>query len=382
MPIKNCDYTLLLIITAPEELSEIAAMLKTAAFNVIPTSSHTEALRQTTAEIPDMIILDRNESAEKEFATIRLLKKNKATQNIPVLFFTSAANDAPIPESLSYDNIDFITKPFRQQELVIRIQHQLFLFEAQRLIWKQNEQLKKTIESRDKLYSVIAHDLRAPISTIKMISATIENKKENINNPEIVRLFEMISETTEQAFNLLENLLRWSRNQNGSTKTAATIFNISATTRQIVSLFATIANAKNISLNNRITEDTPVYADEDMIKTVLRNLISNAIKFTFSGGQIDISLTKDQNLVTLSVKDNGQGISNEIQGKLLKNNEHITSYGTRNEKGCGLGLLLCKDFVKINGGKLWFESQEGKGSTFHFTLPRTIPAPHHRAANS
>lgn len=370
MPINNNEYTLLIIESSPEELEKICKMIQEEGFNIITSCDQEEAIRKAQTRLPDLILLDREQSAQKEFMTIRELKKNDITKSIPVLLYTSIRTDSDLPECLSYDNIDFIVKPLHKRELIIRIQHQLFLLEAQRTILKQNEKLKKIIESRDKLYSVIAHDLRAPIGTIKMINAAIESRKEKIKDDKVRRLFEMINETTEQAFNLLENLLRWSRKQNGKTKALPTTFNIENTARQVVGLFSTIASSKNIELHNNIRQELMVYADEDMVKTVFRNLLSNAIKFTFSKGRIDINFSEDSKHITIAVKDNGLGIKKELQQKLLKDSEYGTTYGTLNEKGCGLGLLLCRDFVKMNKGKLWFTSIENQGTTFYFTIPK------------
>ena len=138
----------------------------------------------------------------------------------------------------------------------------------------------------------------------------------------------------------------------------------------MLALFTAIADSKGIKVNNHSKANVTVYADEDMIRTVLRNLLSNAIKFSFPGGQIDVGLSEMPDMVMVSVKDNGQGIKKELQSKLLKGNEYISTYGTHNEKGSGLGLILCRDFVKMNKGKLWFSSQENKGTTFYFTVPR------------
>lgn len=226
------------------------------------------------------------------------------------------------------------------------------------------------MESRDKLYSVIAHDLRAPIGTIKMIAASLENERNQMTDPHILKSFDMIHETTEEAYNLLENLLRWSRNQNGKTRIYPTTFDLSKAIYHVLALFTAIADSKGISVNNHSKANVTVYADEDMIRTVLRNLLSNAIKFSFPGGQIDVGLSEMPDMVMVSVKDNGQGIKKELQSKLLKGNEYISTYGTHNEKGSGLGLILCRDFVKMNKGKLWFSSQENKGTTFYFTVPR------------
>ena len=226
------------------------------------------------------------------------------------------------------------------------------------------------MESRDKLYSVIAHDLRAPIGTIKMIAASLENERNQMTDPHILKSFDMIHETTEEAYNLLENLLRWSRNQNGKTRIYPTTFDLSKAIYHVLALFTAIADSKGISVNNHSKANVTVYADEDMIRTILRNLLSNAIKFSFPGGQIDVGLSEMPDMVMVSVKDNGQGIKKELQSKLLKGNEYISTYGTHNEKGSGLGLILCRDFVKMNKGKLWFSSQENRGTTFYFTVPR------------
>lgn len=319
-----------------------------------------------------MILLDIDKSAKENVSLLEKFKKNKITCTFPVLLIASKNNESHIPECLVYDQVDFIIKPFRPQELLIRIQHQLSFLNAERVIRRQNEKLKQTIEARDKLYAIIAHDLRAPIGTIKMVNASIESQKERIKDPGILKLFEMVNETTEEAFNLLENLLRWTRNQNGKTKVYASSFNIIPIIRQVISLFTSIANAKEIRLNNHTTGQYYIYADEDMIKTVLRNLISNAIKFTYAGGQIDVSLQETKDDIKVSITDNGKGIPKKMQAYLLKANQYISTHGTHNEKGSGLGLILCRDFIKMNKGKLTFTSQEGVGTSFHFTVPKSI----------
>ncbi len=370
MPINNCQYTLLVITSSFRDPEKILKTLREADFMLLEASNQQEAIQRIRTTSPDLILLDIDKSVRQENTILQDFKTNKITGAIPVLFITSMTSEYHIPECLNYDNIDFITKPFRPQELVIRVQHQLSLLRAERVIRRQNEKLKKSLEARDKLYSIIAHDLRAPIGTIKMINSSIEAQKVKIKDPQISKLFEMINETTEEAFNLLENLLRWTRNQNGKTKIYATLFNLTPVARQVVSLFSAIANAKEIELINRIEGKFDIFADEDMIKTVLRNLISNAIKFTYTGGQVELSLADSGDYWTIYVKDNGKGIPKDLQTHLLKSDEYITTYGTHNEKGSGLGLILCRDFIRMNKGKLHFCSQEGIGTTFYFTIPK------------
>lgn len=371
MLIHNNQYTLLVVTSSFEEPGKILEILRDAAFRVIVAQDFDEIVHVAKLKQPDLLILNVKTSEEREgYAMIRRMKRNKDTRGISMLFVAAITEQTYIPDCLFYDNVDFISKPFRPKELVIRIQHQLSLIEAKKIIHSQNQKLQKTIESRDKLYSVIAHDLRAPIGTIKMITASLENDRYRMTDPHVLKSFDMIHETSEEAYNLLENLLRWSRNQNGKTRVYPTTFDLSKAIHQVIVLFNAIAASKELKMNDHSIPGVVVYADEDMIRTVLRNLLSNAIKFSFPGGLIDISLSEMPDMIMVAVKDNGQGIKKELQSKLLKGNEYISTYGTHNEKGSGLGLMLCRDFVKMNKGKFWFSSQENKGTTFYFTVPR------------
>lgn len=370
MLIHNSQYTLLVVTSSFEEPEKILEILRDATFQIVTALDFEEILDIVKVKPPDLLILNVNMLDEPEYSIIRRVKRNKETRSIPMLFVATITEQTEIPDCLFYDNVDFISKPFLPKELVIRIQHQLSFMEARKTIHLQNQKLQKTMKSRDKLYSVIAHDLRAPIGTIKMITSSLENERSRMTDPRVRKSFDMINETTEEAYNLLENLLRWSRNQNGKTRIFPTTFDLSKAIYHVVALFTSIATSKGIKVNNHSKTSLLVYADEDMIRTVLRNLLSNAIKFSFPGGQIDIDLTEMPDMVMVSVKDYGQGIKKEFQTNLLKGNEYISTYGTQNEKGSGLGLILCRDFVKMNKGKLWFSSQENKGTVFNFTVPR------------
>ncbi len=364
---KEKAYTLLVIITTEQEMEEISTSLQGGNFILIKQIP-SDFPRPFPKKTPDLILL--NPEVNSKYGNIQYLRKHPVTRQIPIIFLCPLHQVNIISECLNYPSTDFITTPLQGQELLLRIQHQLSLLKAKHIIKKQCERLQKTIASRDKLYSVIAHDLRAPISTIKMINAIIESDKNKIKNISIREKFEMINETTEEVFNLLENLLRWTQNQIGKTRVIVSEFDITAAIQQVLSLFTTIAAAKNIHLLPCIHLKLPVYADEDMIKTVLRNLISNAIKFTHPGGKIEIHLTAQKEFALISVKDNGIGLSPEEQKNIRTNKKGFTTYGTKNEKGYGLGLQLCQEFIRMNKGKFHIVSQPGKGSTFSFTIPR------------
>lgn len=221
----------------------------------------------------------------------------------------------------------------------------------------------------DRILSIIAHDLRAPISTIKMINAIIESKKEKIGDPEIIRLFEMVNHTTEEAFHLLENLLRWSRSINGTAVIRKSEFNITEIIRQTLTLFTASAQAKDIVLQYKSREPIRIFTDEDMVRTIIRNLLSNAIKFTHPKGKVTIQVKLEEDCIDITVKDSGIGMDKEMQQRIRERKEYLSYHGTHNERGSGLGLMLCYEFAEQLQGRLWFTSSINKGTTFHLSLP-------------
>lgn len=188
---------------------------------------------------------------------------------------------------------------------------------------------------------------------------------------DMYEMLNMANQTTEEVFSLLDNLLKWTKSQIGRLNVVYQDFDIIGAIEGILEIFSMVAGVKhiNIKLEKPDMDLIEVHADVDMLKTVVRNLISNAIKFSNPDGQIVVSLKTDNDMAVVSVKDNGCGISKENQGKLLHTDTHFSTFGTNNEEGSGLGLLLCQDFIVKNGGKLWFESQEGVGSTFSCSVP-------------
>ena len=368
MLIKNNRYTLLIISSSFSDPEKIRQILQKAEFRLFEAQSPQEAIQQIRKVHPDLILIDTDTSTKQTTPILQIFKDKRLT--VPLLLATTMNKQSVFSNYLKDHTTDFIIKPFCPQELIIRIQHQLLLLQTERMIQQKNKKLQKILETRDKLYSVIAHNLRAPIGTIKMINSSVEAQKKKMKDPHIIKLFEMIHETTEDAFNLLENLLRWTRQQNGQRTADFSSFDLSEAVKQVVALFQSIASAKEIQLVNHIEGPHDICADEDMIRTVLRNLISNAIKFTYPGGQVELSLTDKNESVTVYVKDNGKGIPSDLQHRLLKNRASLTTNDLCTVKGSGWGLILCRDFIKLNHGKLNFYSQEGNGTTFFFSLPK------------
>jgi two-component system sensor histidine kinase/response regulator len=211
------------------------------------------------------------------------------------------------------------------------------------------------------------------MSSLKMILNVlmIRAKEEGTHSPEMMDSLQSANEISEQLFSLLDNLLKWTRSQLGKLEAVPHSIHLAELTEGVIEVLSIVAAAKNITikLSSVPVEETEIFVDIDMIKMAIRNLLSNAIKFSHSGSEINIVITSANEEVCLEVIDQGVGISEEDQCNLMGVGTHFTTYGTEHESGSGLGLLLVKEFIKLNNGRLFFSSKEGQGSTFGFTLP-------------
>ncbi len=232
-----------------------------------------------------------------------------------------------------------------------------------------NDDLNKTNANKDRFFSIIAHDLRSPFGSMLGISEFLVKHFDDISHEELKEFNFSLNNSLNRIFKLLENLLQWANLQSGRLIFKPGIFDLKDLTAQVIEILHPAAEEKFIKLKNEINTELPVYADKNMISTVLRNLISNAIKYTNSGGNVSVNAEFSDGKIQISVNDNGIGIPDEILEKLFKVEEKVTTLGTENEKGTGLGLILCKDFVEKHDGKIWAESNLNEGSTFTFTLP-------------
>lgn len=338
--------------------------------DVLPIQHSQEALALLQKNVPDVILLDVMMPHMDGFELCSLIKTKKALKNIPIIFITGMAKTENKIKGFELGGVDYVTKPFNKHELLARIKTHLSLSEAKNKLSKQAAELKKENVLKDRLFSIIGHDLRSPLSAIKMqldfiLRGIINPKDENFINKTVHNL----NATTDEAFNLLDNLLGWAKSESGSLSIIKENVNILKLVEQCVRLQKLALETKNIELQITISENTLVYADMNMVKTVLRNLLSNAIKFTPVAGTISISAQLEKGFWNVYVTDSGVGISEEDLPKVLNTKEHFSKEGTEQEAGTGLGLILCQDFVLKNGGTLWVESTLGKGSSFTFSIP-------------
>ncbi len=229
--------------------------------------------------------------------------------------------------------------------------------------------LKELNADKDRFISILAHDLKSPFN---LILGYLDLLTENVRVYDINTIenqINIIFNTAQNTYKLLEDILLWARTQSGKIPFEPKKLNINDICNSILDTLKLNADAKNITIIRSIPSDIYLFADSEMLKTILRNLISNAIKFTYVGGSITINTLGDIDDITISVSDNGVGISPKVQASLFDISNVHTTEGTANEKGTGLGLLICKDFVEKHGGKIWVESEVGMGSAFYFNIP-------------
>jgi signal transduction histidine kinase len=255
------------------------------------------------------------------------------------------------------------------EELVIDSRKLLYLNDK---LADSEHELKVANDSKDKFFSIIAHDLKNPITALISGSEVLTRYYDQIDDETKLKKIEQLSQSSNDLFKLLENLLNWSLAQRGSLPFNPQESDLGEIAQNTVDLLQQSADNKGVAIENRIPLQTIVRADTDLINSTIRNLLTNAIKFSFKGGAVSIESEISGSEIVVWVVDGGVGMSAETIEKLFRIDVNTSTAGTSNEKGTGLGLILCKEFVEKHGGRIWAESELGKGSKFKFTLPINV----------
>ncbi len=237
-------------------------------------------------------------------------------------------------------------------------------------IYDQHEELKQVNDTKDKFLSIIGHDLRNPIGAFKDVISQLADYPEMFSEELRTQILNELRVEAESTYFLLDNLLSWAKSQKSSIKFEPEKVDLHASINNNILLNSRFSEGKKIILASSLNGNQFVYADQNMVNLILRNLISNSVKFTPEHGQVEVSTADHGEFVEISIVDNGVGIAPSDIPRLFENENHISTFGTNHEKGSGLGLLLCKEFVDKNGGRIWVDSKVGKGSTFSFTLKK------------
>jgi len=242
----------------------------------------------------------------------------------------------------------------------------------EKIVIESNVKLDEVISTNAKFLSILAHDLRSPFQSIIGALDLLQESFDDYDIKEIENYINIASNSAFTTLRLLDNLLSWTSSQNKEKNFNPVKVNLLEAIRFEIESIHILANQKLITVSSDVSPDLYVTADLQMVKTILRNLIGNAIKYSYLGGEITIIANENHQFAEIDVVDNGVGITQNAQRELFQRNELHSTKGTNNENGTGLGLLLCKEFVDVHGGIIWIESEPGKGSKIKFTLPRYI----------
>jgi two-component system sensor histidine kinase/response regulator len=366
---SNRKDTILIVDDNKKNLQVLGNVLHEEGYKIAVAEDGYQAVKLAEKIVPGLILLDVMMPGIDGFEVCMSLKSKKELKNIPVIFLTAKSETTDIIEGFKRGGVDYITKPFKKEELLARINTHMELANARRLLKKRAEDLNAANAAKDKLFSIIAHDLRHPLADLKTLLELLLFDYDRFTKEDIIKCFKEIRDSTDETYNLLQNLLQWSRKEMKSLSCEPESFNLDDVVYSIIKLFKQSTGKKNISITYNKGRGLKVFADRNMIEAVLRNLVNNAIKFSYKDSNIIISAKREKDMVEVQVKDFGHGIKKEHQEALLTESIAISTRGTNNEKGTGVGLNLCRDFISQNKGRLWYESEEGKGSSFYFTVP-------------
>jgi len=344
-------------------LQVVSSFLKEQNYNIAVALDGFDAIKILKDTQIDLIVMDVMMPQMDGFETCKRIKEEDSLKDIPIIFLTAKTQTKDIIEGFQAGGVDYVTKPFNGEELIMRIKTHLELADAKQTI----VQFHKT---RDRIYSILAHDIRSPLASISMLLDGLAGKYIDSSGPNFDKLISEISLSTRNTLTLIQNILEWTKTQSDTIALCPEIIDVQMIVERSISLLALNFQEKKIQLHFSIPYKSEAYIDEVTVSNIFRNLISNAIKFTNTGGVISVSSFEDDKYLNICIQDSGKGMSPQIIEKIFERDEHYTCRGTNNEKGTGLGLYMVKDFVKLNKGKLHVESEIDKGTTFTISLPK------------
>lgn len=322
----------------------------------------------------DLILMDVMMGEMNGFELTEKLKSIEEYREIPILFLTSLDSPEDIVKGFDLGGVDYITKPFNRLELLRRVKHQIKLVDSYNTILQQKQELQKAINNRDRLYAIMAHDLRTPISSLKMIFNILSMK---VDDPESHQQYLDVlytgNDVAEQLFCMLDNFLKWTKSNLGLITMAPQYLKLNQTIEGIVETLAPTAKLRNITFDLQLDPNVEILFDLDVMNSILRNLLINAEKFSNPDSSIVIRLLDSPTEIMIEVIDSGMGMNQEVQQKLRDRFTGDEDFASTSLAGKGLGLWIVYYFVNLNHGLFFFESEENVGSKFGFKVPKKSP---------
>lgn len=320
-----------------------------------------EALASLDKRLPDLILMDINLEAKED--GIVLGKKILQEYQLPVIFITAYADKETISRAREVFPYGYIVKPWQENELLAVLETAIFKHLADR-------QAQELYATRNKFFSIIGHDLRSPLAALEIATRTLHKHAASLSVEEIREFVDDIHHTVATLYAFTDNMLEWAKVQSGRLEINPVALPLLPLVEEVQQLLHGKAAEKGVSLTQAVAPEINIYADKNMIRSVILNLITNGLKFSNPGGNVHVTARVHENKeVAITVADKGVGMEEEHIDKLLSFNTTVHTPGTQQEKGTGLGLLLCKEFVEANGGILNLESKAGQGTSVFFSIP-------------
>lgn len=368
MDIENNKPLILMVDDISKNLQLLGNLLDGEDYSLAFATSGAETLKMLENISPDLILLDIMMPEMDGYEVCQSIKANPKTTDIPVIFITGKAEHEDLIKGFKVGATDFVTKPFNAAELLSRVSTHIELKLSRDKLKKYNDELQKLNSTKNKFFSIIAHDLRSPFSGFLGLTQLMNEDLDRLSKEELRVIADNMNKAAVKLYNFLENLLEWSRSQMNTIKIDLQKNNINKIFNDIINISKESLKNKNITLNNNLNEDINLVCDYHTISTAFRNIISNAIKFTPNNGNIIVSSLEDGDFITISIADSGVGIPESQLNTIFEIDKKIVTSGTNKEKGSGLGLLLVKEFVEKNDGKINITSELNRGTKVNITL--------------
>jgi two-component system sensor histidine kinase/response regulator len=367
MEIDFSLYNILIVEDSELNLFMLKGILEREAFNVFSASADSEALETLEKERIDLILMDVMLGDSNGYDLTMKLKSLERHKHIPVIFITNLRSPEDIVRGFDSGGVDYIPKPFNRQELLQRIKHQIRIIASNHTISRQTAELKEAILNRDRMYAILAHDLRSPISSLKMILNILTMQTETQDNG-YAAMVHTGNDIAEQLFSVLDNLLKWTKSSLGMLSYIPQQLDLNHLILGVVETLLPTAKLKDIRVDLDLQDGLEIYFDVDIMKSILRNLLINAVKFSHSASTIRLHLYREQDWAVVEVIDTGVGMSDDIQQQLHRQVSREGSVTPMHDQGKGLGLWVVYHFIHTHGGQFFFESKEHHGSRFGFKV--------------
>jgi two-component system, sensor histidine kinase and response regulator len=356
--------SILIVDDVAENIQVAANVLKHEGYRMAFATSGRRALELCRANAYDLILLDVMMPELDGFAVCEQLRKEAATARVPVIFLTAKTEPEDIVQGFEVGGTDYVTKPFNGPELLARVRTHIGL-------WRSELELRQMNAEKDRFLTLISQELKRPFMGLKGVLEMTVEQFDELERSSLLEYVTLAYQATDNLGKLLDNLVRWADVQTKAIPAFPRELDLGSEVEAVVEGLGELLREKAIRLEVVIPVGTFVVADRDMLATILRNLLTNAVMFSHPGGEIRIAAGEQGGEVVITVADRGIGISPEDQQKLFRVDGRFQAKGTRGEIGTGIGLILCRDLAAQNHGRIWLESEAGQGTRVHVALPRS-----------